>query len=60
MNFQAFEKWLKNLSEADRSYLHHHPEWKREYQKIQEAGVLSKGFIEKTMEVLEGGSESET
>ncbi len=60
MDFQAFEKWIKNLSEADRAFLERHKEWKKEYRKIQEVGVLSNGFAEKTMEVLEDGSESET
>jgi hypothetical protein len=60
MDFQAFEKWIKNLSDADRVFLQRHKEWKKEYKKIQEARVLSEGFVEKTMEVLEDGSESET
>lgn len=60
MDFQAFEKWIENLNESDRIFLQRHKEWKKEYKKIQEAGVLSKGFVEKTMEVLEDGSESET
>lgn len=60
MDFQAFEKWMKSLSDADRAFLQDHKEWKREYQKIQKARLLSEGFVEKTMEFLEDGSESET
>jgi hypothetical protein len=60
MDFQAFEKWIENLSEVDLVFLQRHKEWKKEYKKMQETGVLSKGFVEKTMEVLEDGSESET
>jgi len=48
------------LSDADRAFLQDHKEWKREYQKIQKARLLSEGFVEKTMEFLEDGSESET
>jgi hypothetical protein len=60
MDYQAFEQWLKNLSDDDRVFLQRHKEWKKEYKKIRDAGILSEGFVEKTMEVLEDGSESET
>ncbi len=59
MDFQTFEKWIKNLSDADRDFLLRHKEWKKEYREIQEIRTLSKGFVEKTMEILEDGSESE-
>jgi hypothetical protein len=55
-----FEKWFKNLSENDQVFLQKHLEWKKEYRKIQEKRILPEGFLEKTMEILEDGSESET
>ena len=60
MNYQEFEKWLGKLSEADRQYLDRQAGWKKEYLKAKEGRSLPAGFIEKTMERLEGGSESET
>jgi hypothetical protein len=60
VDFQTFEKWMKKLSEADLLFLRRDPMWKKEYEKIKEGRVLPKGFVEKTMEMLEGGSESET
>ena len=60
MDIQTFEKWFENLSDGDRVFLQKHPEWKKEYRKIQETLILPEGFLEKTMEVLEDGSESET
>lgn len=60
MDFRAFEGWLEKLSEADRKYLQKHPAWKKEYQKALKSQSLPKGFVESTMETLEGGSESET
>ena len=60
MDIQTFEKWFDRLSDGDRAFLQKHPEWKKEYAKIREKRILPKGFMEKTMEVLEDGSESET
>lgn len=60
MDLIAFDTWLKNLSEEDRKFLQKNPWWKREYQQSQKSHNLPKGFVEKTMEILEGGSESET
>ena len=60
MDLASFEAWLQNLSDQDRAFLQKHPTWKKEYQKLQKSRVLPKGFAEKTMEVLEDGSESET
>ncbi len=60
MDLEAFEDWLKKLSEADRNFLQKHPAWKKEYQKAWKGRSLPKNFAEKTMEILEGGSESET
>jgi hypothetical protein len=60
MNYDQFEGWLKKLSEADRKYLEKQAGWKKDHQKVQQSRSLPKGFVEKTMELLEGGSESET
>ncbi|GEM_PF-3509900 len=60
MDFEAFEVWLGKLSESDRAYLEKHARWKQEYQKAKGHRSLPKNFVEKTMEALEGGSESET
>jgi len=60
MNYQQFENWLKKLSEMDRRYLSKQTDWEKEYRIAQKNKLLSKGFVEKTMEILEGGSESET
>jgi hypothetical protein len=60
MDFGQFEAWLKRLAKEDLKYLEKHPSWKKEFQKVQKSRSLPKGFVEKTMEVLEGGSESET
>jgi len=60
MNFEQFNIWLKKLSETDLRYLQKKPGWKKELQKAQQSHILPKGFVEKTMELLEGGSESET
>lgn len=60
MDFGTFEVWLEKLNEADRKYLKKHPAWKTEYQKAKENRSLPRNFVEKTMEMLEGGSESET
>lgn len=60
MDFETFENWLKKLSKDDRDYLEGHPVWKKEYLKAKEGRSLPRNFVERTMEVLEGGSESET
>lgn len=60
MDYGQFEAWLKRLSEEDLKYLQKHPSWKNEYQQVQKSRSLPKGFVERTMELLEGGSESET
>ncbi|HJT24896.1 MAG TPA: hypothetical protein VJ873_09980 [bacterium] len=60
MDFKAFEIWFGKLSETDRDYLGKHPAWSKEYQKAKASWSLPKDFAEKTMEILEGGSESET
>ncbi len=60
MDFAAFEDWLKKLSAKDRDYLQKHPIWKKEHQKARETRTLPRNFVERTMEILEGGSESET
>ena len=60
MNYDQFEDWLRKLDEKDREYLRKQRAWLSEYEKARKSGVLPKGFSEKTMEILEGGSESET
>ena len=60
MDFPQFEAWLGKLSGPDRRYLEKHPAWKKAYGEVRRKGVLPKGFVENTMEILEGGSESET
>ena len=60
MTFDQFELWLSKLAESDRKYLDRHAEWSKDHKKAKTAGSLPKGFIERTMELLEGGSESET
>ena len=60
MDFETFEAWLGKLSESDRRYLQKHAAWKKEYQKAKGNRSMPKNFVERTMEVLEGGSESET
>jgi len=60
LDFRTFENWLSKLSDADQAYLGRHSDWQKEFQKIRKTGVLPKGFAEKTMEILEDGSESET
>lgn len=60
MDYLQFERWLDKLSETDRKYLEKHPDWNQAYRKVLKDRILPKGFLEKTMEVLEGGSESET
>jgi hypothetical protein len=60
MNYDQFEAWLEKLSQEDWKYLEKHPSWKKEYQKVLKGHSLPKGFVEMTMEILEGGSESET
>lgn len=60
MDWKSFEEWLGKLGEADRAYLQNHSVWKKEYQQSLKNHSLPKGFLERTMEILEGGSESET
>ena len=60
MNYDQFENWLQKLSVSDRKFLEQKADWKKEYQKAQKNRTLPQGFSEKTMEILEGGSESET
>jgi hypothetical protein len=60
MDLDAFRKWFELLGPSDRDYLSGHPSWRAEYRKALDSGRLPKGFVEKTMELLEGGSESET
>jgi len=60
MDFQAFEIWLGKLAPADLKYLEKNKDWKKAHESAQKAGVLPQGFVERTMEILEGGSESET
>jgi hypothetical protein len=60
VDFKTFEDWLEKLSPEDLKYLRKHPVWKKEYLKVQKNQALQPGFVEKTMEILEGGSESET
>ncbi len=60
MDFEDFENWLKSLSARDRNYLQKNPSWKKERQKARATQNLPRNFVEKTMEILEGGSESET
>ena len=60
MNYDQFEAWLGKLSEADRKYLEKHSAWKKVHLEALKKRVVPKGFVESTMEILEGGSESET
>ena len=47
MDFQAFEKWIKNLSDADQVFLQRHKEWKREYKKIQKRGFFPRASLKR-------------
>jgi len=60
VNYQEFDQWLENLSDADRKYLERQAPWKKAREKAKASRSLPPGFVEKTMEILEGGSESET
>lgn len=60
MDFDQFETWFKKLSDHDRAFLDKHPSWKNALGKARKKRVLPKNFVETTMEILEGGSESET
>ena len=60
MNLQEFNDWIVHLSPLDRHFLEEHKDWKKQFNKAQKTGLISEGFAEKTMEILEGGSESET
>lgn len=60
LDLNQFENWINKLSDSDRKYLEKHPSWKRTYEAASKSGKLPKDFIERTMEILEDGSESET
>ncbi len=60
MTYDQFEEWLLRLAPKDLEYLKRHKLWSKEYEKMRKGRVLPKGFPEKTMEVLEDGSDSET
>lgn len=60
MDYSRFEAWFQKLSDSDRGYLQRQPGWKKAYEKVRSSGAIPPGFVEKTMELLEGGSESET
>jgi len=60
MNYDQFEAWLRKLSGDDRQYLEKDKDWKKVHEKAQKDRSLPQGFVEQTMERLEGGSESET
>ena len=60
MTYDQFEDWLAKLDPADREFLDKNPTWKKEHQAARKKLSLPRGFSEKTMEILEGQSESET
>jgi hypothetical protein len=60
VDFNAFEKWIGHLSGVDLEFLRGHAHWLKVHREISRTRVIPKGFVEKTMEILEGGSESET
>ncbi|HET9870853.1 MAG TPA: hypothetical protein VFR02_10210 [bacterium] len=60
MTYTQFERWLERLAPRDLDYLKRHKEWAKEYEKARRTGILPAGFPERTMEVLEDGSDSET
>jgi hypothetical protein len=60
MDLRGFENWLRRLSPDDRHYLEKNGEWRKAYDRVQRDHVLPPGFVEMTMVLLEGGSESET
>jgi hypothetical protein len=57
---QQFREWLSQLAPGDRRYLERHADWKAKSLTFERTGALPPGFVELTMEILEGGSESET
>lgn len=57
---KKFRQWLSDLGPGDRRYLERHPAWKEKSLVFEKTGTLPTGFVELTMEILEGGSESET
>jgi hypothetical protein len=59
VNYKQFEGWLSRLDPADRKFLDENPRWKKDYQAAVKALLLPGGFVERTMEILEGDSESE-
>ena len=60
MTLGQFEAWLHKLDPKDLAFLERNAAWKKERNLTLQTRVLPKGFVEKTMELLEGGSESET
>jgi hypothetical protein len=60
MTYDQFMAWLEKLDLKDRKFLSRRAEWRKEFNKASLNRVLPKGFLERTMEILEGGSESET
>ncbi len=60
MTYDQFERWLGKLAPEDRKYLDKRGDWRAAYEKARRMGTLPKDFAERTMEILEGGSESET
>jgi len=60
MNYEQFMEWFERLDLRDREFLRKKKDWEREREKVALTHILPKGFMERTMEILEGGSESET
>ncbi|HVM31536.1 MAG TPA: hypothetical protein VMU88_00235 [bacterium] len=60
MTYEEFERWFERLSPKDKAYLKGHPDWKGRYEKAKKSGMMPEDFPGFTMEILEGGSDSET
>jgi hypothetical protein len=60
VTYEQFEKWLEQLAPQDRKYLEQHPDWAKEYRRFKKTLRLPKDFVNRSMEILEDGSESET
>jgi hypothetical protein len=60
VTYEQFERWLEQLAPQDRKYLEQHPNWAKEYRKFKKTHQLPKDFVNRSMEILEDGSESET
>ena len=60
MTYAEFEGWLLRLDPRDFKYLQGHRAWMKEYKAMRKSGLLPQGFPERTMEILEDGSDSET